>query len=100
MKFEHNGVKIPQSPVNKDPDSKLNWGCNWVDELAAGEVITASTWTITPTGLTVDSNSFTDTSTEVYLTGGTVGVNYLVTNKVTTAQRIDERSMYILCQQT
>lgn len=95
-KFEHNGKKIPKAPP-KDPNDEISYGCDWSPDLAMGEVITASSWIITPSGLTQVATAFTDTGTSVLLSGGAIGTTYLATNRVTTGFRTEDRSMHILC---
>lgn len=82
----------------KDPEAKLDYSVDWAPWLQAGETVTASTWQV-PAGLTqtTPSPSFTDTETTIWLTGGTVGETYLVTNHVTTSDtRQDDRSFTIM----
>jgi len=80
------------SSILKDPDAVLDYGFNWEDWLADGETISASSWDV-ESGLTVDSSSFDDTQTVVWLSGGTVGEEYVITNHiVTSAGREDDRS--------
>lgn len=73
-------------PLEHDPnevkDYTLNWGTNRLD---AGETITTSTWTV-PSGITKDSDTDTDTTTTIWLSGGTAGVSYRLTNHVVTSQ--------------
>ena len=96
-------VQIEASPVlvamesakeTIDPDSVLDYAQDWSAWLDT-DTITASTWTA-PTGVTVDSDSFTDTISTVWLSGGTVGESYIITNHITTtAGRQDDRSIKI-----
>lgn len=82
---------------SKDPSEKLDYTLDWDDRLAVGETISASTWSV-PAGITqsTPSPSFTTTTTTIWLTGGTAGTNYQVTNHVTTsAGREYERSIFI-----
>jgi hypothetical protein len=83
----------------KTPAAVLNYGRDWSDWLEPGDRIIASTWTAdqanSDTALHVESSGFTNTSTVVVLSGGTLGVRYKVTNRVTTAAGyVDERSAY------
>ena len=83
--------------ITKDPSAVLDFGFDWTAEgwLATGETITASTWSV-PTGLTVASTPFSTTQTVVWLSGGTAGTDYVITNHIVTSQgRTDERSMTI-----
>ena len=98
MKFEHNGTKIPTSPHYKDPNDIADWGCDWTLWLSEGEIITSSSWVV-PNGLVAVSDSNTNTTTNVFLSGGSSGTAYIVTNRITTNQsRSEDRSMRILCQ--
>jgi len=79
----------------KDPDAKLDFGFNWSDWLATGETISTSEWDV-ETGITEDSDSKTTIKTSVWLSGGTAGTTYEITNKVVTSQsRTDERTLSI-----
>ena len=67
---------------NDVKDYTLDWGAR---RLAEGETITTSTWTV-PTGITSDDDSSTTTTTTVWLSGGTAGEHYRITNHVVTSQ--------------
>jgi hypothetical protein len=78
----------------KDPDAVLDYEIDWSAWLGE-DTITASTFTVA-TGLTEDSESNDTTAATVWLSGGTVGTRYLVTNHITTAAgRQNDRSFYI-----
>lgn len=83
--------------AEKDPDATLEFGRDWSAWLAAnGDTIVTSTW-IVPAGLTVVDESNTATVTLVWLSGGTAGSSYQITNRVVTAQgRTDDRSIQIV----
>jgi len=94
------------STFTKDPDGVLDYKFDWkastngsgsTDWLASGETI--SSYTIdADTGITVDSDSKTntDTSVTVWLSSGTDGTEYEVRCEiVTSASRTDERTMTI-----
>ena len=96
----------------KDPDAVLDYSIRWTDWLD-GDEINASTWSITasesPTVLTVDSTSYGSDTTvspnvanavaKVWLSSGTVGITYYVTNHITTsAGREDDRTIAIKVQ--
>lgn len=66
----------------KDPDEVLDYGIDWTARLA-GDTIATSTW-IVPDGIMNVSNSFTATSTEIWLSGGTIGAALKITNRVVT----------------
>lgn len=67
----------------KDPAGTVDYSVDWAKEIGA-DVITASTWTV-PAGLTKVSDSYAATATTVWLSGGTDGVAYDLTNTVTLA---------------
>ena len=93
----------------KDPQAVLDYTFDWKAEtngtngadwdwLAAGETITSRVITISPTGLTKDSDSLTDsnTSVTVWLSGGAPGIDYTVSCKIgTSSSRTDERSITV-----
>ena len=97
-KFTHNGIKIPLAPQVQDPDDITDWGCDWTDWLQDGEVLTASSW-ILPTGLVNTQETLTTTTTSVFISGGVAGTKYLITNRISTATRTEDRSMYIRCEE-
>lgn len=79
----------------QDPDAELDWIWDWTDWLAPGEVISTSVFTVSA-GLNLDSQSHTNASATAWLSGGTPGTPYLVSNRITTNQgRTDERSRTI-----
>lgn len=79
----------------KDPDAVLDYKIDWSRWLPDGDSVSASSWDA-ESGLTVDSNTFDDTSTTVWLSGGTDGTSYSVTNHITTdAGREDDRTIII-----
>ena len=83
----------------KDPDAVLDYGFDWSDWLASGETISTSAWVV-DTGITADSDSNTTTITTVWLSGGTAGKVYRITNSITTsAGREDDRSLLIKVQE-
>jgi hypothetical protein len=91
----------------KDPHAILDYKFDWkpltngsgdTDWLAAAETILTATITITPAGLTKDSQSITDTNTSVtvWLSSGTDNVDYTVACKITTnGTRTDERTITV-----
>lgn len=79
----------------KDPNAQLDWQVNWSDWLAEGESISSAIFTVDD-GLTVDSTGHDDTVATVWVSGGTAGMVYRVTNRVVTSDaRTDERSFSI-----
>ena len=80
----------------KDPQESIDYAVDWSDFLASGETISASSWASSSTALAIGTVSATTDTTAVFVSGGTVGDVYRVTNKVTTTQtRIAERSVIV-----
>lgn len=79
---------------SKDPNAVLDYSIDWTRWLA-GDQIAASEWII-PSGLTKMADSKTSTSATVWLSGGTAGQSYIVTNRIATAAgRTEDRSFTI-----
>jgi hypothetical protein len=82
---------------DKDPDAVLDFGFDWEPWLE-GDTLADSDW-IVPEGIAKDpdkGDTFTDTDTTIWLTGGTEGEKYEVTNRITTAAgRIDDRTAVV-----
>jgi hypothetical protein len=68
---------------NKDPDEVLDYQVNWSARLG-DDTISSSTWVI-PSGITKDSDSYTDTVVTIWLSGGTDGATYDLVNRIVTA---------------
>lgn len=84
-------------PFTHDPNAVLDYVVDWTDWLGESEVITDSSWTVA-TGITetTPAPSVTDGRATIWLTGGTAGVHYRVTNHITTNQgRQDDRTIVI-----
>lgn len=78
----------------KDPNAVTDFQIDWTDWLN-GDTISTSTWTV-ETGITQDSESETTAITTIWLSGGTAGVTYTVTNRIVTAAgRTDDRSIAV-----
>ncbi len=87
--------------ILKDPQAVLDYTIDWAAKnwLATGETIQTSTWTVA-TGLTKDSDTKTSTTATVWLSGGTAGQTYAVTNHIVTDQgREDDRTFYVVVQE-
>jgi hypothetical protein len=67
----------------KDPDEVLDYKLDWTARLD-GDTIQTSTWTV-PVGITRNSDSKTNTTTTIWLQGGTLGQTYEFVNRITTA---------------
>lgn len=78
----------------KVPLAKRDYTLNWARN-APGDAIVSIVWTV-PAGLTSVATSNTASTTTIRLSGGTSGVSYLVSCKVTRASgEVDERSITI-----
>jgi hypothetical protein len=76
----------------KDPDALLDYSFDWSPWLDS-DTISTSTW-IVPAGLTIVNEGRNVAVTYVWLSAGTVGARYTVTNRVTTTGgRTDDRSL-------
>lgn len=79
-------VKIDTAVLDYEED----WTA-WLE----GDTISTSSW-VADTGITIDSDSNTTVKGVVWLSGGTVGESYDVTNTITTAGlRTDSRTIEI-----
>lgn len=86
---------------DKDPGEKKDYAIDWSRHLDEGDTVASSTWTVA-TGLTTatPAPSATTTITTIWLSGGTAGTEYRVTNHVITAQgREYERSFFVNVQE-
>lgn len=81
----------------KDPDAILDYGIDWTNWLTGTDTLVTSTWSA-PTGLTIVTTTITAGTALAYISGGTIGEVYDVSNKITTAQaRTEERSILFTC---
>lgn len=85
----------------KDPDDVKDYSLSWAAELAANsDTINTSTWTVeVGSGLTINSTSKSDTTTTLWLSGGTANVTYELLNRITTAGgRTLDQTMKLKCK--
>ena len=84
---------------DKDPQAVLDYGFDYIEWLD-GDTLTASTWVVSgPDALLTlaPAATFNTVSTTVWLTGGTLGEAYVVTNHITTAAgRQDDQCIYVV----
>lgn len=79
----------------KDPDAIKDYGWDWGTNFLGSDTIAASSW-FAGSGITIVTDSNDTTTTTVWLSGGTLGATYLITNRITTAGgRIDDRSFHV-----
>ena len=84
----------------KDPNAVLDYGFDWSDWLGNAETIVTSTW-INPDGITVVTSSNSSEATVVWVSGGTAGKSYRLTNRIVTNNspaRTDDRTLLIEVQ--
>jgi hypothetical protein len=84
----------------KDPNAILDYGFDWSDWLQSGEIIVNSTW-INPDAITIVTNAYLNQSTVVWVSGGTAGKSYRLTNRIVTNNspaRTDDRTLLIEVQ--
>ena len=80
----------------KDPDAVKDYGWDWGTNFLGSDTIAASNWFADDVAITITTDSFDNTTTTVWLSGGTLGATYLITNRITTAGgRTDDRSFHV-----
>jgi hypothetical protein len=67
----------------KDPDEVLDFIVDWADRIES-DTISTSAWTV-PSGITKNSDTHGDTTTTIWLSGGTLGDTYEFNNRIVTA---------------
>ena len=96
--------RSPGDLILKDPASTEPQGFDWTAyllELGAGVTINASTYAVSPSGLTLSGAAIGPggLTTTVNMSSGTLGLKYTVTNQITTTSGvIDERSFDVLIE--
>lgn len=76
-------------------DYTFDWSTN--EWLESSETISTSSW-VAATGVTVDSDSNTTTTATIWVSGGTSGQTYKLTNTITTSNspsRTGQREMFL-----
>lgn len=72
----------------KDPEEVLDYTIDWSDRMS-GDTITTSEWEMDPDNddelLIEDSNSISGENTIIWLSGGTLGETYFLTNHIVTS---------------
>lgn len=76
---------------SKDPDEVLDYKVDWIGTASdpgplygISDEISDSLWVI-PANISKESDTFDDTSTTIWLSGGTAGETYVLLNRITTA---------------
>jgi hypothetical protein len=82
----------------KDPDAVLDYLVDWDDDTEdwlGTDTISTSEF-IAESGITINSHTNTPTTATVWLSGGTTGTKYKITNRITTAGgRTNDQSFYV-----
>jgi hypothetical protein len=68
----------------QDPDEKLDYTINYADRLPTGDNIVTSDWEV-PDDLTGSSESVSGQAVTTFITGGTAGSEYKLSNRSTSA---------------
>jgi hypothetical protein len=66
----------------KDPDEVLDYHIDWTARLVSDQILT-SIWEV-PAGISKNSDDKTTTLTTIWVSGGTAGHAYPLTNRITT----------------
>lgn len=88
------------TPFIQDPDAVLDYPFDWSTYLA-GDTIQSSTFVADDNDIVIESDAILDTEhTVVWLSGGTKGKRYAITNHVlTTGGREDDWTIYVLVRE-
>ena len=75
----------------------LMYMVDWASETTdRSETISTSTFTV-PTGITIDSQSNTDTTASVWLSGGRHGVDYIINSRVVMSDGHEISKQFDIC---
>lgn len=93
-------MSYPLSAVlRRDPNSKLDYQIDWSAFLTGGDTIATAVWTCSPSTIIASSPASSivgGTAAKVWLEGGTAGLTYTLTCRITTsAGRTDDRSVRV-----
>lgn len=89
---------MPSNQFVRDPNSVLDYRWDFSGWLADGETIQSATVTVAG-GITKDSQSNTDTTVTVWISGGQAGKTGTATCHITTTQgRQDDRTIFLKAQ--
>ena len=87
----------------QDPDATLDYSVDWTRFLAGADddTITTAVWADYDVALTVVDAGHTAGVHTGFISGGTLGENYTVTSRITTAGgRINDETIVILIRET
>lgn len=81
----------------QDGSARLDYSINWSSFLN-GATIISSTWNSI---LTIEDDTFTDTTTQAFVSGGGLGTSYEVKNIINTSDgRVDARTFLVKIEKT
>lgn len=84
-----------QAQFQKDPDATLDYTWDWTEWLVGADTITNAVVLLSP-GLTLVSSNFSTTAVTAWIAGGSPGLPYSATARVTTTGgRIDDRTIVV-----
>ncbi len=87
-----------QPDFSKDPNSTVDFPFNWKAELN-GDTIFTSTFLL-PDGLTQVSTSNTTTTATIFVSGGSEGNTYRITNRIVTiGGRTYDKTAYVVVRE-
>lgn len=83
-----------KNPYLKDQNAVLDYTVNWATFLGV-DTIASDSW-IVPVGITSASESNTTTTSTIWLSGGTLGTKYALTNRIVSAGgRTEDKTIYV-----
>jgi hypothetical protein len=86
----------------KDPDAVVDFGIPWAEWLGTDTISAAPnscTWLV-PTGITSVLQTNTTTAAWIWLSGGTVGTEYALCNRIVTAGgRTQDQTIYVIIEE-
>ncbi|MDE3060739.1 MAG: hypothetical protein KGJ06_06990 [Pseudomonadota bacterium] len=87
--------------LEQTPAELLDWTINWASRGLGSDTILTSEWSQSSEDFTVSDTSNTGTTATFWLTGGTAGNTYTITNTVTTSggRTLQETVSYICIPQ-
>lgn len=84
--------------ILKDPNAILDYGFDWSDWLIT-DTIATSTWAV-PSGLVLEDEAYDNTTAVIWLSGGTLGQTYRVTNTIITNNgRQEDRTLIVIMKE-
>ncbi|OWK36995.1 hypothetical protein FRUB_01236 [Fimbriiglobus ruber] len=88
----------PDVVLQQTPAEILDYTIDWTTRGLGTDTIATSVWTVFPTDMSAASPapSFTGTTTTVWLSEGTAGTYYAVTNTITTAGGREMQETFVI----